>query len=81
MIKAWFDSFLANSIIRLYVDEEMDHGWKPWFGEVSSHSNLADDPSRLVVDHLLQAKVERRNFSWGEVLTRFISGAHSGDMG
>ena len=60
LIKAWSDSFLANNIIRLYVDDEIGDGWKPWFGRVPSHSNPADDPSRLVVDHLLKANVEHR---------------------
>ena len=32
LIKAWLDSVPANSILRLYVDDEMEHGWKPWFG-------------------------------------------------
>ena len=81
LIKAWSDTTLANNIIRLYVDDEMEHGWKPWFGRVPSHSNPADDPNRLVVDHLLQAGVVRNDFTWNEVLNRLIFGAHSGDMG
>ena len=50
LIKAWSDISLANNILRLYVDEEMACGWKPWFGRVPSHSNPADEPSRLQID-------------------------------
>ena len=81
LIKAWSDSSLANNIIRMYVDDEMEHGWKPWFGRVPSRSNPADDPSRLVIHHLLQAEVVRDNFKWDDMLLGLIGGAHSGDVG
>ena len=81
LIKAWSDTALANNIIRLYVDDEMEHGWKPWFGRVPSHSNPADDPSRLVTDHLLQAGVARNVFTWNDVLDGLVVGAHGGEMG
>ena len=81
LIKAWSDKELANNIIRSYVDDEMEHGWKPWFGRVPTHSNPADDPSRLVIDHLLRAGIEQKTFVWDGVLDRMIGDAHSGDMG
>ena len=61
LIKAWSDVPAANNILRLYVDDEMEHGWKPWFGRVPSHSNPADDPSRLIIDGLLKLNVELLN--------------------
>ena len=81
LTKAWSDTALANNIIRLYVDDEMEHGWKPWFGRVPSHTNPADDPSRLVIDHLLQAGVARNVFTWNDVLDGLVVGAHGGEMG
>lgn len=81
LIKAWSNISFANNIIRLYVDDELEHGWKPWFGRVPTHSNPADDPSRLVIDHLLQAGVRRTSFCWDEVTDTLLVGAHSGDMG
>ena len=46
-------------MLRMYVDKEMKHGWRPWLGRVPSLSNPADDPSRLVVDELLRNDAKR----------------------
>lgn len=64
LIKAWSDVSLANNILRLYVDEEMSCGWRPWFGRVPSHSNPADDPSRLDTGALEKQGVPRVRVDW-----------------
>ena len=81
LIKAWSDVPAANNILRLYVDDEMEHGWKPWFGRVPSHSNPADDPSRLIIDGLLKLNVERIIFDWKSILSRLVGDAHSVEVG
>lgn len=81
LIKAWSDVPAANNILRLYVDDEMEHGWKPWFGRVPSHSNPADDPSRLIIDGLLKLNVERIIFDRKSVLPRLVGDAHSVEVG
>lgn len=81
LIKAWSDVSHANRILRVYVDDEMLHGWKPWFGRVPSHSNPADDPSRLVVAGLIQANVVQDVFDWNSILPRLVDDAHGGELG
>ena len=81
LIKAWSDSIHANNILRLYVDDEMLHGWKPWFGRVPSHSNPADDPSRLIIDKLLKAGVIHDIFDWNSILSKLVDAAHVGELG
>ena len=81
LIKAWSDSIHANNILRLYVDDEMLHGWKPWFGRVPSHSNPADDPSRLIIDKLLHAGVIHDIFDWNLILSKLVDAAHVGELG
>ena len=81
LIKAWSDVPAANNILRLYVDDEMEHGWKPWFGRVPSHSNPADDPSRLIIDGLLKMNGEHISFDWQSILSRLVGDAHSVEMG
>ena len=81
LIKAWSDSIHANNILRLYVDDEMLHGWKPWFGRVPSHSNPADDPSRLIIEKLLHAGVIHDTFDWNLILSKLVDAAHVGELG
>ena len=63
------------------LNDEMKHGWKPWFGRVPSHSNPADDPSRLIIDGLLKLNVERIIFDWKSILPRLVGNAHSVEVG
>ena len=46
-----------------------------------SHSNPADDPSRLIIDKLLKAGVIHDIFDWNSILSKLVDDAHSGDLG
>ena len=76
LIKAWSQVDDANRIIKLYVNEEVNSFWKPWFGRVPTHSNPADAPSRLQISELISRGVEHHEFRWDDWLNALMDDAH-----
>ena len=66
LIKAWSQVDDANRIIKLYVNEEVNFFWEPWFGRVPTHSNPADAPSRFHISELISRGVEHHEFQWDD---------------
>ena len=64
LVKAWSDSIEANAIIECFVNAELQFSLKPWFGRAPTHSNPADDSSRMKCEHLMAAGVTRCHFEW-----------------
>ena len=76
LIKAYSSTALGNVIVRMFVNLEDDSQWKLWFGRVGSHSNPADDPSRLQCEELLKLGVVRDTVAWDVVISSFERTLH-----
>lgn len=67
MIKAQSSTAIGESIISDFTLMESEEQWKVWFGRVPTASNIADSPSRLAFQEVIDLGAEAAVVCWADL--------------